>query len=59
LHLNRSQNEFHIVRPVAEAELPQRFRRAEEVYQRKFWREQLCDWNETFKPKAIKARREL
>jgi rifampicin phosphotransferase len=50
---------YKIVRPVAEAELPQRFQRAEEVYQRKFWREQLHDWNETFKPASIKAHREL
>jgi pyruvate,water dikinase len=50
---------YKIVRPVAEADLPQRFQRAEEVFQRKFWREQLRDWNETFKPKSMKAHREL
>ena len=50
---------YKIVRPVAEAEIPLRFQRAEEVYQEKFWREQLRDWNETFKPKAIKAHREV
>jgi len=50
---------YKIVRPVAEAELPRRFQRAEEVYQRKFWREQLRDWNETLKPASMKAHREL
>ena len=50
---------YKIVRPVAESELPQRFQRAAEVFQRKFWREQLHDWNETFKPTSIKAHREL
>jgi pyruvate,water dikinase len=50
---------YKIVRPAPEAELPQRFQRAEEVYQRKFWREQLRDWNETIKPASMKAHREL
>jgi phosphohistidine swiveling domain-containing protein len=50
---------YKAVRPVAEDELPQRFLRADEVFQRKFWREQLRDWNETFKPASIKAHREL
>ena len=40
-------------------ELPERFQRAEEVFQQKFWRDQLRDWNETFKPASIKAHREL
>ncbi len=50
---------YKAVRPVAEDQLPERFQRAEEVFQRKFWREQLRDWNETFKPTSIKAHREL
>lgn len=50
---------YKLVTPLAEAELPQRFQRAEEVFQRKFWREQLRDWNETFKPASMKAHREL
>jgi pyruvate,water dikinase len=50
---------YKIARPAPESELPQRFQRAEEVYQRKFWREQLRDWNETFKPASIKIHREL
>ena len=47
------------VRPVADEEVPRRFQRAEEVFQKKFWREQLRDWNETFKPASMKAHREL
>jgi phosphohistidine swiveling domain-containing protein len=50
---------YKTVRPVAEDQLPARFQRAEEVFKRKFWREQLRDWNETFKPASIKAHREL
>jgi phosphohistidine swiveling domain-containing protein len=50
---------YKIARPVAEEEIPRRFQRAQEVYQRKSWREHLRDWNETFKPASIKAHREL
>jgi phosphohistidine swiveling domain-containing protein len=50
---------YKIVRPAAEAEIPQRLQRAGEVFQRKYWRDQLRDWNETFKPNAIKAHRAL
>jgi rifampicin phosphotransferase len=50
---------YKIVRPVAEADIPQRFQRAEEVFQRKYWREQLRDWNDTFKPASLKAHRAL
>jgi pyruvate,water dikinase len=46
-------------RPVAEDEVPQRFQRAEEVFERKLWREQLREWDEKFKPASIKAHREL
>ncbi len=50
---------YKAVRPVPEDQLPERFQRAEEVFERKFWREQLRDWNEKFKPASIKAHREL
>lgn len=50
---------YKAVRPVAADQLPERFQRAEEVFKRKFWREQLRDWNETFKPASIKAHRKL
>jgi phosphohistidine swiveling domain-containing protein len=50
---------YNTVRPVAEDQFSERCQRAEEVFKRKFWREQLRDWNETFKPASIKAHREL
>jgi phosphohistidine swiveling domain-containing protein len=45
--------------PVDEAEIPQRLARAEETYEKKLWREQLRDWDETFKPASVKLHREL
>ncbi len=45
--------------PVADSEVPARFQRAEEALQRKLWREQLRDWDETFKPGSIARHREL
>jgi pyruvate,water dikinase len=45
--------------PVPEAEVPERFRRAEEVFRGKLWREQLREWDETFKPASIAKHREL
>jgi phosphohistidine swiveling domain-containing protein len=50
---------YKAVRPVAEQQLPERFARAEAVFKRKYWREQLREWNETCKPNAIKAHRVL
>jgi phosphohistidine swiveling domain-containing protein len=45
--------------PVPEQEIPERFARAEEVWAGKLWRDQLRDWDETFKPASIKIHREL
>ena len=45
--------------PVADEEVPERFQRAEEVFERKLWREQLREWDETVKPASIEAHREL
>jgi pyruvate,water dikinase len=50
---------YKAVRPVAEDELPRRHQRADEVFQRKLWREQLRDWNDKVKPASIKAHREV
>ena len=50
---------YKAVRPAPEEEIPNRFQRAEEVFRRKYWREQVRDWNEKFKPASIKAHREL
>ena len=45
---------YNTMRPAPDEEIPQRFARAEEVWERKVWREQLREWDETFKPAAIK-----
>jgi pyruvate,water dikinase len=45
--------------PVSDEEAPQRFARAEEVWEQKPWREQLRDWDETFKPESIRKHKEL
>jgi rifampicin phosphotransferase len=50
---------YHTMRPAPEEEIPQRFARAEEVWERKVWRDQLREWDETFKPAALKTHREL
>lgn len=50
---------YRRVTPLADAELPERFRRAEEVFAQKFWRQQLQEWNDTVKPAAIAAHRQI
>jgi pyruvate,water dikinase len=50
---------YHAMNPAPEDEIPQRFARAEEVWAQKVWRQQLSEWDETFKPAAIKTHREL
>ena len=50
---------YHAVRPVPDEEVPQRFQRAQEVFDGKLWREQLRDWEEKHKPASIKVHREL
>jgi rifampicin phosphotransferase len=50
---------YNTMRPAPDEEIPQRFGRAEEVWERKVWREQLKEWDETFKPAAIAMHREL
>ena len=50
---------YKTVQPVPEEEIPQRFARADEVFAQKLWREQLSDWDDTFKPAAIAKHREL
>jgi rifampicin phosphotransferase len=46
-------------KPAPEEEIPQRFQRAEEVFAGKLWRDQLREWDETYKPNAIAKHREL
>jgi len=50
---------YGTLRPVDEAEIPERLARAEETFEKKLWRDQLRDWDETFKPASIKFHREL
>ena len=50
---------YSSMRPAPDEEIPQRFARAEEVWEQKVWREQLREWDETFKPAAIRTHREL
>ena len=50
---------YNQVLPAPEAEIPQRFQRAEQVFAEKLWREQLRDWDQNCKPAAIAAHREL
>jgi rifampicin phosphotransferase len=50
---------YGTVVPLAESELPERFARAQEVFDRKLWRDQLREWDETVRPDSIKAHREL
>ena len=50
---------YNQVLPAPEAEIPERFQRAEEVFAQKLWREQLRDWDENRKPASIAMHREL
>jgi pyruvate,water dikinase len=45
--------------PAPEAEVPERFQRAEETFAKKLWREQLREWDEISKPNAIAKHREI
>src|SRR5215212_8047779 len=45
--------------PAREEEMAARIARAQEVWERKLWREQLREWDETFKPASIAKHREL
>ena len=50
---------YNAMRPAPADEIPERFARAEVVWEQKVWREQLREWDETAKPAAIKTHREL
>jgi pyruvate,water dikinase len=50
---------YHAPKPVAPEQVPERFQRAEEVFAKKLWRDQLREWDETFKPASIRRHREL
>ena len=50
---------YNQILPAPDAEIPERFQRAEEVLKHKLWREQLRDWDENRKPASIATHREL
>jgi len=50
---------YGAVNPLAEQEIPERLQRAEEAVNRKLWRVQLREWDETFKPASIRKHQEL
>ncbi|MDP9181675.1 MAG: PEP-utilizing enzyme [Actinomycetota bacterium] len=50
---------YGTIRPLQPDEIPQRFARAEEVFEKRFWREQLREWDETCKPRSIEKHRAL
>lgn len=45
--------------PAPEAEIPERLKRADDVFARKIWREQLSQWDTTHKPGSIARHREI
>jgi pyruvate,water dikinase len=45
--------------PAPESEIPERFARAEEVIEKKLWREQLDAWDAKFKPESIEKHRSI
>jgi rifampicin phosphotransferase len=50
---------YNQVLPAPEAEIPERFQRAEQVFAQRLWREQVRDWDENCKPCAIATHRAL
>jgi phosphohistidine swiveling domain-containing protein len=50
---------YYQVLPAPDAEIPQRFQHAEQVFAEKLWREQTRDWDDNCKPSAIAKHREL
>ena len=50
---------YHQVVPAPDSEIPERFKRAEQVVAQKLWREQLRDWDENRKPASMATHREL
>ncbi|MDE3130238.1 MAG: hypothetical protein KGL16_03720 [Acidobacteriota bacterium] len=50
---------YHAAVPITPEQAPERFQRAEQVFRDRLWREQLREWDETFKPASIARHREL
>lgn len=45
--------------PVSEDEIPERFKRTEQVFEQKIWRKQLHDWDKIYKPASIAQHRAI
>jgi pyruvate,water dikinase len=50
---------YRTITPPPEAEIPERIARADEVFAKKLWREQLREWDDVCKPRSVAAHREL
>jgi pyruvate,water dikinase len=50
---------YNQVMPAPDAEIPERFKRGEQVVAQKLWREQLRDWDENRKPSSIATHRAI
>ena len=50
---------YNRVLPAPEAEFPERFQRAEQVFAQKLWRQQLTEWDEKHKPSTVATQRKL
>ena len=50
---------YGTVRDLDPAEIPGRFARAQEVFDRRFWRDQLSEWDQVCKPRSIEKHRTL
>lgn len=50
---------YNQVVPAPDADIPERFKRAEQALAQKAWREQLSDWDQKHKPSSIATHRKL
>ncbi|HXW35570.1 MAG TPA: PEP-utilizing enzyme, partial [Acidimicrobiales bacterium] len=50
---------YNRILPAPDAEVPQRFQRAEEVFANRLWRDQLREWDEVRKPGSVATHREI
>jgi rifampicin phosphotransferase len=50
---------YRVLVPVGDDEVPERFQRAEQVFEQKLWRDQLREWDDVAKPAAVQTHREL
>ena len=50
---------YNQMKPAPEEEIPARFARADEVFAKKVWRDQLREWDEEVKPASIATHREI